>query len=221
MARIELIADPKAARPSSSDTPSTRFGAALRRKVIFWGVSLTLLCSAAIFLFLAIHRADTPDHLVAAGVPVEETVPSQISAQIARRTDAITLTLEESSLTASARQMIEKTGATIVDIEQTQVAVIAGSEVEFYLPLVQDAPAAGVTIAVKPVIEEGGLQFKLTRLSVGSLPLPRWLFTWSLQAVITQATAPFNEAIRPYAQLTAVELSEGSLVIQGTLIVEE
>jgi len=168
-----------------------------------------------------VFQKPKPDHTVVAGSPIDAAVSMQVQEALGKlltagpsNGTASTLTLSEQTLTATLREKLN--GSTMIDASSAQAAIV-GSGVELFLPLKQNGGATAIVLDVTPSVENGSLHFTLTRFAVGSLSLPAWLTSWTLEATINLISQAITDVVGKYATVTGVTVENGAVNLNVTL----
>lgn len=193
-----------------------------------WGLTASGLVSIPAISNLA-YRPPEPIHRVEAGLPLETYVSESFGSLLTERlqasdgvlTDrAVEISLPESSLTASFRDLLSSNDITWIDEESAQIAIEAGKGVELFLPLSGQTNNNALCLLVSLAAESGQIVLSAARLSVGNLTAPDWLSDAVLEPLLRRGLKTLNEAIGRYASIEKVEIRDSALFLSGILTVE-
>jgi hypothetical protein len=171
--------------------------------VCAWLAAATGLVRVPLVSSLAYERP-VPVTEVRAGVPVETTIVTQLSASALSDTDTIDIVLSEESLTASFRTMVEEAGVSFVRTEDVQVAVVEGRGLELFFPLRNNEQETAVRAILQIGTGSNRLSATVIDVRFGTLPLPSWLIAASVDALVSGVLTRMNESVPAGASITSV-----------------
>ncbi len=193
-----------------------------------WLIASTGFVRVPLFTSLAYHTPE-PLHTVEPGVPVDVFAHEQLTSEVTKRLQAgsgeiedrtISLTISESSLTATLRSLMEESGLTFLDAHEAQIALSPGSGASLFVPLSNNDLHSAITLEMDVGVLDGKIALTPTLLRVGSLNVPRVFLVRLLDPLIAQEVETLNDELTGYADVTAVQVTEGFVTLTGELSVE-
>lgn len=193
-----------------------------------WLVAATGLIRLPLFTSLAYHTPE-PIHTVEPGVPVDVFVNEQLTSEVTKRLQAgsgviedrtISLTISESSLTATLRSLMEESGLTFLDASVAQIVLSPSSGASLFVPFTNNDLHSAIALEMAVGVLDGKISLTPTLLRVGSLEVPRVFLVRLLDPLIAQEVATLNDELTGYAAVSAVEVTEGFVTLTGELSVE-
>ncbi len=195
---------------------------------IVWLVAATGLVQIPLFTQLA-YQSPEPVRSVEAGAPVEVLLQERFTTLLTQRlyegegtleNRAIELSIPEASLTASARTLLAQTDVPTIDPAQVQVVIDPSVGIELYAPVRESSLGTAVTVNFSLEATEGNVAITPTSVEIGSLGIPAFVLTGFFQPLIEQQLRGINEELSGYAQIDAIGITEGALMISGEIAVE-
>ncbi len=194
-----------------------------------WVVASTGLVHVPGFTSLA-YEVPVPIRDVSPGVPVETVLNEVFTSTLTRRlyegggtlaNRSVDVQIQESSLTASLRTLLEAAGLEWIDSSDAQILVEPGVGIELFVPLNLETQESGdaAVITFDLTVSEGNLVVTPTSVRVGNANIPNVLVTAFLKPFLEAELAKLNAAMVGYAQISEIELLSRELSITGELSV--
>lgn len=192
-----------------------------------WIVASTGLVRVPLFTSLA-YEIPTPTRPVTPGVPAEVILQETFTNTLTRAlyegggtltNRSITIELEETSMTASLRSLLEESDLTWLDSSQTQVVVEPEVGVEVFIPIENSPQSTAITLVFNLGAQEGNLVVAPTDIFVGNARVPDIITTVFLQPFLETELAKLNAAMVGYASIHRIELLPRAISINGELSV--
>jgi len=186
-----------------------------------WAVASSGIINVPVFSNFAYDKPE-PERLVASGVPIEKVVEEQVVSKLATGSvnETISLTLNESSLTASLRSVLESSANGFIDSSFSQVTISPDRGLTFFLPLEKSKLGSALSISVKANIKDGKLELVPEELKVGSLSMPNSFTALFVQSFLKDQLADANKILGSYVEIQEIEYNEGSVIVRGTIAAE-
>lgn len=195
---------------------------------IAWQIAATGLVSVPVFSSFAFTNPK-PVRVIEAGMPVEQLSEAIFKTTLTKRLQAsggvlldrsMTLTLPESSLTATLQNELKKTGETSIDAPHAQIAVLPNQELELLLPIKTEGHATALLVRVSLVANQGLFEIKLLDVRLGSFHAPSVLVASLVQPFVNRELASLNQSLSSYMHVDSLITKEGELHAAGTFTVE-
>lgn len=163
-----------------------------------------------------VFTAPAPDHQVAPGILMEESISQQLSQ--ASTSTAIALRMSEESLTASVRRVLAGSNVNFIDAEKTQV-IVETDGIEIFIPV--EGKDTAVMVRLLPEIENGAFTLSIRGVDVGTLALPGVIVDSMLRPAFDASVDEFNRELAKHVLLEQIRLESGSLSISGTRFIPQ
>lgn len=195
---------------------------------IVWGVAATGLVTVPGFIKFAYQKPE-PERLVTSGVPIETVINQQVQTTLTQRLQAgggkledasVTFALDEKSLTASLRSVLEESGDTMLDPALAQVMVTQEKGFTFFLPFGNSVNRTALQISVKATAKDGTLILTPEAFSIGSLQVPNVITAFFLQPFVNSKLANLNKALGSYMEIQDLTYEEGKAIVKGKFSVK-
>lgn len=195
---------------------------------VIWALSATGFVSVPGFSKFAYHQP-VPEHIVPSGVPMETVIDQQVKTILTQRLQAgggklddtsVTFTVDEKSLTASLRNVLEQSGDKTIESAGAQVIVSPEKGFSFFLPFQETVRKTALQFSVKAQVHDGVLELRPESLSIGSLPIPNVLTAFFLQPFIHGKISELNKALGSYMELREIVYESGRVIITGNFSVQ-
>lgn len=199
--------------------------------VCVWGLWITAatgLVRVPVFTDLA-YEVPAPTRPVTPGVPVEAVLKEAFTSTLTRRlyegggtlsNRSMSVQLEESSLTASWRSLLEEGNLDWIDVSGAVVVVDSNVGVEVFVPLLGSELKTAVTFTFDLGAQEGNLVVTPTKIQVGKARIPNFLIALFLKPLLEAELAKLNAASVGYTKISTIEIFPRAISISGELSVE-
>ncbi len=216
-------------RPSALFSCSIIFFAVLAGFICWgiWMVSATGMVTIPVFTQLA-YKTPQPVRIVEPGVPVEVVMDEVIKTDLLKRLQqsegglddrSIDFSMNEASLTASLRSLLEVANAPQIDPSNLQVA-IEPSGYELFLPIKDNPLETAAIIYFETKAEEGVMTIEIDKVKLGNLKVPNIIVTSMFKPMIQSQLGEINSQIASYVSLNEINLSSGGVQFTGVYSVE-
>jgi hypothetical protein len=192
-----------------------------------WAVASTGLIEIPLLTSLA-YDPPAPIRIVEPGSPIETVAQEVFTSTLTSRLQSgsgelldrsMTLTLSESSLTATVQSLIEESGIGWIDSSLAQVVLDPSVGVELFAPLRNNPRGSAITLLADVGVQDGNVTITPTQAQIGDLTLPSVLLSL-LNSLVQEQLESLNTSLRGYANLTSVSMTEGTVALVGELSVE-
>ncbi|MEK7620103.1 MAG: hypothetical protein AAB413_02610 [Patescibacteria group bacterium] len=193
-----------------------------------WTVAATGLVRIPVFTDLA-YEIPAPTRPVTSGVPAQTVMSEAFSSTLTRRlyegggtlsNRSISVSLEESSITASLRSFLEEGDLDWIDASGAQVVVDPEVGVEIFVPLLGSELETAVTLTFDLGVQEGNLVVTPRKIQVGNAQVPDVLIAVFLKPFLEAELAKLNTAMVGYAKISTIEILPRTMTVSGELSVE-
>ena len=188
---------------------------------VAWALASTGIVDVPVFSRFAYEKFE-PERLVASGVPVEKVVEEQVVSKLATGSvnDAISLSLSESSLTASLRTILEDAFRKYINVSFSQVTISPDKGLTFFLPFENSKSGSALLISIKANVKDGKIELVPEEFKIGSLSVPDSLSALLLRSIIQDQLVNGNKMLESYVQIKDIEYKEGFVIVRGTIVVK-
>lgn len=202
---------------------------------VAWVIASTGLFFVPVFSSLAFHEPK-PIRVVDVGVPVETLAESSFKSVLAERLQSengkltdrhISLTIPESSLTATLRQLLKQTPIDFVDQTRAQVAVLPDQQFELFIPLKntrlpdgQEKQKSAAIAHIALTANHGVIQLVLKDVTVGSFHAPQFVIASLVQSYVNAQLGSINQALGSYMEVDEITYKQGSVILSGNFTVQ-
>lgn len=195
---------------------------------VIWGVSATGLVSVPGFSQFAYHEP-SPERVVSPGVPMETLIDQQVKTTLTQRLQAgggklsdtsVTFSIDERSLTASLRSVLEQSGDQTIESTLAQVTVSPEKGFTFFLPFKEAVRKTALQISVNAHVRDGTLELQPQSLSIGSLRIPDVLTAFFIQPFIHGKLSELNTALGSYMELREITYEQERVIVKGNFSVQ-
>jgi len=185
-------------------------------------VTIPVLSSWAYHEPQSIHKSEVGPP---ADVYLSETFNSLLTQRLQAGSGSLTdrsmeISLPESSLTTSFRDLLVVNNLTQFDNEKVQVALDKEQGIELFLPLANQPNNNALRLLASLKVENSQVALSYVKISIGSLAVPEWLSNTVLKPFLAQGLDLLNQEINQYAKIENIQMLDGSLLLSGTLTVE-
>ncbi|MCR4314224.1 MAG: hypothetical protein NUV84_03190, partial [Candidatus Uhrbacteria bacterium] len=199
--------------------------------VCVWGLWITAatgLVRVPVFTYLA-YEVPVPTRSVTPGVPVEAVLKQAFTSTLTRRlyegggtlsNRLMSVQLEESSLTASWRSLLEEGNLDWIDVSGSGVVVDPDVGVEVFVPILGSELKTAITFTFDLSAQEGNLVVTPTKIQVGKARIPNFLIVLFLKPLLEAELAKLNAAMIGYTKISTIEIFPRAVSISGELSVE-
>ncbi|MBM5789995.1 hypothetical protein FJZ23_02845 [Candidatus Parcubacteria bacterium] len=193
-----------------------------------WAMAATGLVAIPGFSQFA-YREPVPERVVLPGVPMETALDEQVTSALATRLQegggtlkdrAVVLSLDERSLTASLRTLLENSQNTTLDPASAQASIDPNAGITLFLPLARSPHKTALQISAIGRVEQGQLVFNLHDLRLGSLPVPDALTSFFLRPFLRGKIADANALLGSFVDIKEVEYGRGTVTVRGQFAVD-
>ncbi len=195
---------------------------------IVWTVAATGLMTIPGFTKFA-YQTPEPERLVIAGVPIETVVDQQVQTTLTSRLQAgggkledtsVVFSLDERSLTASLRTLLEESGDSMIDASGAQVTVSSERGFTLFLPLHNSVNRTAIQISVKASVQDNRLELIPESFVIGSLQVPNALTAFFLRPFIHGKLSELNAALGSYVEIKEIKYEQGKVTVIGNFSVK-
>ncbi len=195
---------------------------------VVWAVAATGLTTVPGFTKFA-YQTPEPERLVPPGVPTETIIDQQVQTTLTQRLQtgggklddtSVTFSLDEKSLTASLRTLLEESGDTTIDSSGAQIIVSKEKGFTFFLPFENSVNRTALQLSVMASVKDGTLQLIPESFIVGSLHIPNALTAFFLQPFIHGKLSELNSALGFYMEIKQIDYEDGKVVVTGNFSVK-
>lgn len=174
------------------------------------------------------YKTPAPIHEVVSGTPLDVFLSEVFNDLLTERLQSgggtiadrsVEVSLPESAITASFRDLVAEVNIAWFDFEKAQVAVDNGG-LEVFLPLANSENNNAVILFLVPNTIDGQISIEDSQISLGSLTTPAWLSDTVLTPLLRQGLNPLNQLVGRYSAIEKVSPGEGELTVAGELTVE-
>jgi hypothetical protein len=193
-----------------------------------WAVAATGLVTIPGFTSFA-YQTPEPERVVIAGIPIETIINQQAQTTLTERLQAgggkldktsVVFSLDEQSLTASLRTLLEESGETIINPSGAQVTVSKEKGFTFFLPIENSVNRTVFQISVIARMREGTLELTPKSFAAGSLHIPNALTAFFLQPFIYGKLSDLNAVLGSYMEIKEITYEDGKAVVTGNFSVK-
>ena len=180
-----------------------------------WAVASTGLVSVPVLTGLAYHKPE-PSVSVEPGVPFEAFLSARLLEPGKNPDDSFSLSIPESTLTASVRDALSSSGQTIFDDRKAQASVTAARGVELYLPLQGNARETAAVVRLRVSAKDGALVVSVEDASVGSWAVWGVIQSAILEPAVSAGLERANQSVADAGvSLTDVSEQDGFLTVHA------
>ena len=193
-----------------------------------WSVAATGLVRVPVFTAIA-YEVPVPTRPVTPGVPAQTVLQEAFTSTLTRRlyegggaltNRSIHVELEEGSLTASLRSLLEEGNLDWMDASRAQVVVDPEVGVEVFAPIHGSELGTAVTLTLDLGARDGNLVVTPTKIQIGRARVPNFLVTIFLKPLLEAELAKLNAAMVGSAKISTIEMLPRMLSVDGELSVE-
>ncbi|MBI2475264.1 hypothetical protein HYV69_02435 [Candidatus Uhrbacteria bacterium] len=188
---------------------------------IAWALASTGIVYIPVFTQFTYQKPE-PGRLVSPGVPVEKVIEEQVLSKLAAGSvnEVISLSLSESSLTASLRDILENAADGFIDSSFSQVTISQDKGLTLFLPLENSKSGSAILFSIKANVKDGKIELVPEELKIGSLFIPDSLTNLFLRSIIQDRLANGNKMLESYVQIQDIEYKDGSVIVRGKIAAE-
>jgi hypothetical protein len=189
--------------------------------VAAWAVASTGVINVPVFSKFAYNKPE-PERIVTPGVPLEKVIEEQVISKLATGSvnKPISLSLSESSLTASLRSVLESSADGFIDASFSQATISQDRGLTFFLPLEKSKSGSALSISVKANIKDGKLELVPEEFKIGSLHVPDSFIALFIQSFLKDQLADANKILGSYVEVQEIEYNDGSVIVSGKISAE-